>query len=352
MSSAASNYCPEEGCKGSPTDLAWGPEGSSDSWLEDDLGLLFSEDGTDWEGDAPEEVTRGQHRVDPRLKKHWENIGSILDGLTPRSNTLGRSSVQPSCVIDFQYYDKPPQNRQGDYLNLADGLLERAYFFRIPRDHGNQLRLALHAHTFVKWSERRNGPLKDPSLRANEITSVNVRIAEKTSVGKKVNGKEKFEFHEAPAGFPMLPRSKDLQKNWRQYFREEGGKQHKDVQWKWTDEEHFPFGEVHLAQDEDQKAYSRIRKLIQIADEFLRNNPPPPETTSPRQTRKKIRGSNSTVQVMPKAESYSGERRVILRPTFYYFSLKSGKVAGNAHKFDFDGKGNRKLRHSIRPAAK
>ena len=155
--------------------------------------------GTDWEGDAPEEVTRSsQRKVDPQLKKHWENIGSILDDLTPRSNALGRSSVQPSCVIDFQYLDQvpsparpsaspgrsvarnnptlrtpavtplpprrqPPKDRKGDHLNLSDGLLERAYFFRFPKTDQDELRLVLHAHTFVKWCHPPS-PAPTPSL--------------------------------------------------------------------------------------------------------------------------------------------------------------------------------------------
>jgi hypothetical protein len=56
-------------------------------------------------------------------------------------------------------------------LNRNDSILERAWVFQI--DEESHVRLILHAHTFLKWSDRGKSPVKN---RADALISLNCRL--------------------------------------------------------------------------------------------------------------------------------------------------------------------------------
>ena len=153
---------------------------------------------------------------------------------------LGR--VEPICIVDFKFRDHGGLN-----LPERDGLLERAYCFIDRRDAEETERLVVvHAHTMCKWEEAKSAHPRD---RAKKITSVNVRHANKLERG----GLYKQEYGAESLG--VLPVNHDLRRGWRDTFK---AARSSELEWSWGDCSSFPTGE-----EGSQKAYSRVRKVIQ-----------------------------------------------------------------------------------------
>ena len=120
---------------------------------------------------------------------------------------LQRGQIEPKCIIDFAYSD-----RGG--LNLAEHeqLLERAYCFVDKCDEEREWRqVVAHVHTLKPWAQ---AVREHPARRAKQITSVNVRHANKS----EASGHYKQEY--GAERFGVVPVCSDLRRNWRSLFSE------------------------------------------------------------------------------------------------------------------------------------
>jgi hypothetical protein len=143
----------------------------------------------------------------------------------------------------------PLLRRDQGGLNLPerDALLERAYCFIDRRDAEEAGRLVVvHAHTMCKWEEAKSAHPRD---RAKKIASVNVRHANKLEKG----GLYKQEYGAESLG--VLPVNQDLRRGWHDTFT---AARSSELEWSWGNCSSFPTGE-----EGSQKAYSRVRKVIQ-----------------------------------------------------------------------------------------
>ena len=157
------------------------------------------------------------------------------------------------------------------------GLLERGWVFEVD-GLGRETRLMLHGHTFVKWSLRGGIALE---RRADELTSVNWRIAKKDARGN---------WSQDGFGNAVLPAH---HVTWRRYYI---NRDYESVVWNWREwdcnrAEGLPSGERE--EESIRKRYRRIQILLQLAAEAEVK-----ETYSKRQTDKAVRSHGQTVEEM------------------------------------------------------
>jgi hypothetical protein len=195
-----------------------------------------------------EEAEAGQH-APPTSRKvsngYFERFCDRVES-TLANKELGL--VEPICIVDFAFRDQGGLN-----LPESDALLERAYCFIDRRDAEEAWRLVVvHAHTMCKWKEAKSAHPRD---RAKKITSVNVRHANKLEKG----GLYKQEY--GVESFRVLPVNHDLRRGWRDTFT---AARSSELEWCWGDCSSFPTGE-----EGSQKAYSRVRKVIQLGESLF-----------------------------------------------------------------------------------
>ena len=152
-----------------------------------------------------------------------EKIFQILD----QGLEAARKQITATVMVDFPFCDchgrgcapgacALPAEEAHLAFDKADGLLERGWVFEVD-GLGDEARLMLHGHTFAKWSSRGAAEAQN---RADELTSVNWRIASKNARG---------EWHQDPFGNALLPAQHVA---WRRSFR---SGDYDKVVWKWRD---------------------------------------------------------------------------------------------------------------------
>ena len=238
--------------------------------LESELDEIFFGGVGDEQDASSEAATRGYHRPeakpvpDARRTAIWQHVKGILDA----GIETARARIRATVVVDFPFFDRHGKHCQPPtgcslpserHLALApeESLLERGWIFEVD-GLGQDARLMLHGHTFNLWSRRGERGIKN---RADHLTSVNWRIAEKST---------SQEWRQDDDGYPVLPVKGDIA--WRKYYRQ---KQHSAVQWSWREwrGENVGFPKADLAPGRreppapDRIKYAQIQTLLQLADE-------------------------------------------------------------------------------------
>jgi len=285
-----------------------------DSTLQE---LFFLNDGEDPETNI-QAATRNGGAAVLRRQSIWNWVCQILDeayakGLDNPTGSEGyqlglafaHTKITPTVVLDFSFCDVCGRNCSNStsckidgmcrcrpnqcccdprlHMNFrkADGLLERGWVFEL---HGlaSNIRLILHGHTFRKWSTR--GEIGVDS-RADELTSVNWRIAEFNPVNRT--------WSQDSRGNECLPLKRDVP--WRQHYTNGS---HEAVIWKWRegrdDEEGFPqadlVGPGNRVDDNFRQVYRRVQTLLRLIESTDYE-----ETSTIRGFEKAIRSSHGQV---------------------------------------------------------
>ncbi|EKX41502.1 hypothetical protein GUITHDRAFT_112475 [Guillardia theta CCMP2712] len=242
--------------------------------FQDEISLLFVDGGVDSEDedDANHLHRRGSTHIDKKeIDARWEEICDLIDSDQHKTN------ISATVVVDFPFRDMSGKNG----LRLDDGLLERAWFFKINGDLDK--RFVLHGHTFMRWSQRLPIPAKE---RAAELTSVNMRLAlfEKSTGG----------WRQMKSGETLVPYNEQLKQSWKSYYFNEGLRVQDDIKWKWSNPSQIPRADAY--KPKSKLIYERIRKLLALAQDNIFRNVPILEAQSMSQTNKRIRGSRETIQ--------------------------------------------------------
>jgi hypothetical protein len=152
-------------------------------------------------------------------------------------------SAQPTCIVDFPYADKKGKLKlQGD-----DRLLMRMYCFS-DTQKGDNIRIAVHVHTSLRWGQRSSLSLPK---RIQRLTSVNVRYARRVS---KTQSKKEFE--QDAVGRIVVPFSREMQARWSEMNH---------IEWEWEDADSIPMEEYEPA----SASYSLVRRVIAAGESLL-----------------------------------------------------------------------------------
>jgi hypothetical protein len=242
--------------------------------VEDDVGLIFFP-----ENEMPSHTQNTRASTPGQRSQVFRKVDEILkNGIDIASEQIDFRSA-----VDFPYYDKCPQDcRCGGalHLNLQDGILERAWVFKVA--HNDDARLILHGHTFLPWSERKN---EAPENRADRLTSLNWRLATRSKKGH---------WESDPCGQPVLPVNPVLRQKWRSALREKSASPEKleASTWSWRT---CPLLDADRDQPNSQHEYEKMEKLLKIAGdcEWV------PETYGKRQTDRLVRAHVGSGNIEP-----------------------------------------------------
>jgi hypothetical protein len=236
--------------------------------LEDDLGLLLLAPGESLQ----ESAAASRCSDAASVSTEWEKINEILR----QGNQNDLERIELRRTIDFPYADACPRGCKCDgnfHLNLDrnDSILERAWVFQI--DNESHVRLILHGHTFLKWSDRGHWPVEN---RADALTSLNWRLAVLSARGWRSDS----------SGETVLPLDGNLQKKWREYFRSH---ERETIFWNWRGD--GPEGLVPKADKRrphgERSIYERMRGLLLL--HAAHGSSYVPETYAPWQTDRLVR---------------------------------------------------------------
>ena len=114
--------------------------------VEDDFSLIFFNEG---------EVPSNSQSTRASTPGQRSRVFRKVDELLKNDIDVASQKIELRRAIDFPYYDACPKHCPcggARHLNLKDGIVERAWVFKLADD--DSVRLILHGHTFLPWHER------------------------------------------------------------------------------------------------------------------------------------------------------------------------------------------------------